>query len=79
MAISKTIKVKERFPSQKKWDDMAVSWLMEKFPTAKDIVIKKAHFHDELFHVIAYIDWKEKVDFTVNSTALLFHIIKKYL
>lgn len=26
----------------------------------------------------AYNDWK-KVSFTVNSTALLFHLIKKYL
>nr|DAE00192.1 MAG TPA: hypothetical protein [Ackermannviridae sp. ctClB2] len=57
---------------------MAYSWLKERFPNAEDIVIREAKFNQEVFFVVAYIDWK-KVSFTVNSTALLFHLIKKYL
>lgn len=49
-----------------------------RFPNAEDIMIREAKFNQEVFFVVAYIDWK-KVSFTVNSTALLFHLIKKYL
>jgi hypothetical protein len=57
---------------------LAYSWLKERFPNAEDIMIREAKFNQEVFFVVAYIDWK-KVSFTVNSTALLFHLIKKYL
>lgn len=67
-----------KFPSKKQWGDLAYSWLKERFPNAEDIMIREAKFNQEVFHVVAYIDW-QKVSFTVNSTALLFHLIKKYL
>lgn len=74
----KLLKKITKFPSKKQWDDLAYSWLKERFPNAEDIMIREAKFNQEVFHVVAYIDWK-KVSFTVNSTALLFHLIKKYL
>lgn len=75
----KLLKKITKFPSRKQWDDLAYSWLKERFPEAEDIMIREAKFNQEVFFVVAYLDWKEKVDFTVNSTALLFHLIKKYL
>lgn len=76
--LKKFMKKITKFPSKKQWDDLAYSWLKERFPNAEDIMIREAKFNQGIFHVVAYIDWK-KVSFTVNSTALLFHLIKKYL
>lgn len=67
-----------KLPSKKQFGDLAYSRLKERFHNAEDIMIREAKFNQEVFFVVAYIDWK-KVSFTVNSTALLFHLIKKCL
>lgn len=74
----KILKKITKLPSKKQFGDLAYSWLKERFPNAEDIMIRESKFNQEVFFVVAYIDWK-KVSFTVNSTALLFHLIKKYL
>ena len=76
--LQEILKKITKLPSKKQFGDLAYSWLKERFPNAEDIMIREAKFNQEVFFVVAYIDWK-KVSFTVNSTALLFHLIKKYL
>lgn len=62
-----------KFPSKKQWDDLAYSWLKERFPNAEDVMIREAKFNQEVFHVVAYIDWKKvrvRVDNSNMATVL---------